>query len=374
MFSAFDHDMMARALRLAEEARYWARPNPHVGCVLVRDECVVGEGFTQPAGGHHAEVQALRSAGDHARGSTAYVSLEPCAHHGRTPPCAEALLNAGVSRVVAALQDPNPRVDGGGFALLRDAGVSVQTGLLESAAERQLAGFILRQRRGRGRLRLKLAMSLDGRTAMASGESQWITGSAARRDVQRLRAESCAIITGIGTVLADDCALLVRDRDLDPTLRLAPPARRALRVVLDGQLRTPCGARVLAGEQPTLLVHGAGVPVLAALAGEEHLALPTNSDGLPLAALLDELGRREKNEILLESGPTLAGAMLQAGLVDELIVYIAPRLLGSRARPLLELPLDSMAEAMDLALIERRQVGDDLRLTFAPQKLLEPKE
>ena len=253
MFSALDHAMMARALRLAERGRYWARPNPHVGCVITHGEQVVGEGFTQPPGQGHAEVQALAQAGERARGATAYVTLEPCAHFGRTPPCADALISAGVSRVVVALEDPDPRVSGGGAQRLRDAGVQVEVGLLAGQVERQLAGFLLRQRRGRGRLRTKIAMSLDGRTGMASGESQWITGPAARADVQRLRAESCAVVTGIGTVLADDCALTVRADELHSDAPLPPPAQRALRVVADRRLRTPPQARVLAGEQPSLL-------------------------------------------------------------------------------------------------------------------------
>lgn len=363
-FSAGDHAMMARALRLAARACCWARPNPHVGCVLVREGIVVGEGFTQPAGGDHAEVVALRAAGDAARGATAYVTLEPCAHHGRTPPCAEALVAAGVTRVIAAIEDPNPRVAGAGIERLREAGVDVALGLLAAQAERQLAGFLARHRRGRGRLRIKLAMSLDGRSAMASGESQWITGPAARRDVQRLRAGSCAIVTGSGTVLTDDCALTVRDDDL-PGALLPEPARRALRVVLDSRLRTPPSARVLAGDQPVLLVHDRAAPVPRELDALPRLPLEGRSGALPLGPLLDALAERACNEILLESGPTLAGHVLREGLADELIVYVAPILMGSRARPLLELPIDRMADALKLELTDRRQLGADLRLTFS---------
>lgn len=363
MFSTVDHQMMARALRLAERGRFWARPNPHVGCVLSREQRVVGEGFTRPAGDDHAEIVALRAAGDAARGATAYVTLEPCAHHGRTPPCAAALIEAGVARVVCAVQDPNPRVDGGGLAALRAAGITVDTGLFSAQVEVQLAGFLARQRRGRGRLRAKLAMSLDGRTAMASGESQWITGPAARRDVQILRAESCAILTGVGTVLADDCALTVRDQMLSGAA-LPSPARRALRVVADSRLRTPAGAAVLTGEQPSLLLHGAGLAVPPELASVSAQGLPLRDGALDTGALLAALADRECNEILLESGPRLAGALLGEGLLDELIVYIAPRLLGSRARPLFELPLDRMADALDLQLLDRRMVGQDQRLVF----------
>jgi diaminohydroxyphosphoribosylaminopyrimidine deaminase/5-amino-6-(5-phosphoribosylamino)uracil reductase len=366
VFTATDHALMARALRLAERARCWARPNPHVGCVIARGDQILGEGFTQPAGGNHAEVEALAQAGSAAAGATAYVSLEPCSHHGRTPPCATALAEAGIARVVAGLGDPNPKVAGTGFATLRSAGVSVEEGLLREQVEEQLAGFLLRHRRGRGRLRAKLAMSLDGRTAMRSGESQWITGPAARRDVQRLRAASCAVISGIGTVLADDCALTVRDGDLDSSLLLPVPERRALRVVVDSGLRSPAGARVLQGSQPVLLAHRADAAVPDALRVHERLALPDAAEGIDLAALLDALAARECNEILLESGPLLAGALLRAGLIDQLLVYVAPRLLGSDARPLLDLPLTRMAEAVDLQLLEQRRVGEDLRLTFAP--------
>ena len=358
--------MMARALRLAARARCWARPNPHVGCVIARGDSVVGEGFTQPAGGDHAEVRALRVAGGRARGATAYVTLEPCCHHGRTPPCTQALIGAGVARVVFAVSDPNPRVDGGGARALREAGIGVEIGLLASESEQQLAGFLARYRRGRGRLRLKLAMSLDGRTAMASGDSQWITGPAARADVQRLRAESCAILTGVGTVLADDCALTVRDGEVAGDPLLPPPARRALRAVLDSHLRTPAAARVVAGPQPALLLHREDAAVPAALADVPRQALPAAQRGLDPRAALEALAQRECNEILLESGPRLAGAVLRAGLADQLLVYVAPRLLGSDARPLFELPLSRMAEALDLRLLEQRRIGADLRLTLEP--------
>lgn len=366
MFSAHDRQFMARALRLADRGKYWARPNPHVGCVLVKNLSVVGEGFTQPAGGDHAEVVALKAAGGAAQGSTAFVTLEPCAHHGRTPPCAAALIAAGVSRVVVGLRDPNPKVDGGGISSLRGAGIDVSEGLLADQVERQLAGFLFRQRRARPRLRVKLAMSLDGRTAMASGESQWITGPCARGDVQKLRAESCAILTGVGTVLADDCALTVRDSFFNEEL-LPVPGRRALRVVADTQLRTPASAAVLQGEQPSLLLHKAGVACPAPLEPFDRLAVSSNDKGLRPEGILQALAERECNEILLESGPTLAGAMLQSGLVDQLIVYMAPVLLGSSARPLLDMRLDHMADAYRLTLVDRRQLGDDHRFVFEPK-------
>lgn len=357
---------MARALRLADRGKYWARPNPHVGCVLVKDFSMVGEGFTQPAGGDHAEVVALKAAGDAARGSTAYVTLEPCAHYGRTPPCSAALIAAGVSRVVVGLRDPNPKVDGGGISDLMGAGIDVTEGLMADQVELQLAGFLARQRRGTPRLRIKLAMSLDGRTAMASGESQWITGPAARRDVQKLRGESCAILTGVGTVLADDCALTVRDSFFDEEL-LPVPALRALRVVADTHLRTSSSAAVLSGDQPCLLLHAAGAPCDDSLGPFDRLAVPHDARGLLPAGILQALSERECNEILLESGPTLAGAMLQSGLADQLIIYMAPVLLGSTARPLVSMSLDNMADAYRLKLVDRRQLGDDHRFVFEPQ-------
>lgn len=365
-FTEFDTRMMARALQLARRGRYSAMPNPHVGCVLVRGDHVIGEGFTQPAGGNHAEIEALQQAGD-ARGTTAYVTLEPCSHHGKTGPCAEALVNAGVVRVVAAMEDPNPQVSGRGLARLRDAGIEVACGLLQGEAEQVIPGFVARMRRGRGRVRAKLAMSLDGRTAMASGESQWITGPSARRDVQRLRAMSCAVVTGVGTVLADDCALTVRERELgmpqEDAARAA--ARQPLRVVLDTRWQTPRGARILGPEAPTLICHGNDVaPEGGAV---DSLALPSAGGGLDLHALFAELNRRQCNEILVESGPRLVGGLLQAGLLDELIVYVAPCLLGSDARPLLQLPLDTMAEKVELAFTDVRRVGADWRFTAVPR-------
>jgi diaminohydroxyphosphoribosylaminopyrimidine deaminase/5-amino-6-(5-phosphoribosylamino)uracil reductase len=361
---------MARALQLARRGQYSAMPNPHVGCVLVRDGHVIGEGFTCPAGGNHAEIEALRAAGD-AQGATAYVTLEPCSHQGKTGPCADALVKAGVARVVVALNDPNPLVSGQGLEKLRAAGIGVESGLLESEARSVIPGYIARMTRGSGRVRAKMAMSLDGRTAMASGESQWITGPAARQDVQRLRAMSCAIVTGVGTVLADDCALTVRPAELG----LAPEAaqlagsRQPLRVVLDSRLRTPLEAKVFDGGAPTLLCHDQTVTVpesiLATATG--RLALRRDDTGLDLAGLMAHLAAQQCNEILVESGPRLAGALLQAGLLDELIVYMAPALLGASARPLLELPLEHMAEKVQLKWDDVRKVGTDWRFTAIVQ-------
>ncbi len=367
--AARDRAFMARALVLAARGRFIAAPNPHVGCVLVRDDTVIGEGYTQRAGEAHAEVMALRAAGGSARGATAYVTLEPCAHHGRTPPCTGALIDAGVTRVVAAFQDPDPRVSGRGLQILRDAGITVESGLLADQAEAMIAGFVLRMRRGRGRVRAKLAMSIDGRTAMASGESQWITGPEARADVQRLRAASCAILTGSGTVLADDCALTVRAESFADSLGEAEPPgdRRPLRVVLDSRRRVPASARVLSAGTPTLLMHALETPVTTVPSHVEQLAIPPSPSGLELTAVMQALAARGCNEILVESGPALTGALLQAGLVDELILYMAPCLLGSSAQPLLQLPLDSMADKVELSTVDVRRVGSDWRFTLVPR-------
>ncbi|MHA7817573.1 MAG: bifunctional diaminohydroxyphosphoribosylaminopyrimidine deaminase/5-amino-6-(5-phosphoribosylamino)uracil reductase RibD [Pseudohaliea sp.] len=365
MTDRIDRAHMARALQLAARGRFHAAPNPHVGCVLVRDGAVIGEGFSQPAGGPHAEIEALRAAGD-SEGATAYVTLEPCNHHGRTGPCSEALIAAGVSRVVIALADPHPEA-GGGAARLREAGIAVETGLLQGEARQLVRGFWLRHTRGWGRVRAKLASSLDGRTAMASGESQWITGAAARADVQRLRAASGAIVTGVGTVLADDCSLTVREAEFAGTVGEAVlNGRQPLRVVLDSDLRTPPGAKVLAGGGETLLLHREGLAVDVAPAGRVSLqAVPASpAGGLDLRTMLHLLAAREVNEILVESGPRLAGALLAAGLLDELIVYQAPCLLGSAGRPLVDLPLERMADKVPLALTDQRRVGADWRLTF----------
>ena len=362
--------MMARALQLARRGQYSAMPNPHVGCVLVRGGQVIGEGFTQPAGGNHAEIEALQAAGS-ARGATAYVTLEPCSHTGKTGPCASALIEAGVSRVVAAMEDPNPEVAGTGLQKLREAGIAVDCGLLETEARAVIPGFIARMTRGRGRVRAKLAMSLDGRTAMASGESQWITGPAARADVQRLRAMSCAIITGSGTVLSDDCALSVRadELGLGPEEARRATQRQPLRVVLDSGLQTPPNARVLQGQQGSLLLHARGtdVPPELAATGVEFQPLPSLNNSLDLGQMLQSLNTRQCNEILVESGPRLAGALLQLGLLDELIIYMAPALMGSSARPLLDLPLDTMADKVELHIDDVRKVGQDWRFTVIPQ-------
>lgn len=360
-FSAADHTHMAHALRLAERGLYTTQPNPRVGCVIARGDEVVGTGFHQRAGEPHAEVYALREAGGRASGATAYVTLEPCAHHGRTPPCADALVAAGVGRVVIAAEDPFPQVDGRGVGKLRAAGIAVESGLMREAARALNCGFFSRLERGRPFVRVKMAMSLDGRTALASGESKWITGAAARADVQRWRARSSAILTGSGTVLADDPRLTVR---LPDDAEFLPP----LRVLLDRQLRTPAGSHVLDGSAPTLVLHGAAPSCSDdRFTQVERVALATQGDVLDLRAVLALLAGRGCNEVQVEAGPTLCGALFAAGLVDELLLYVAPLLLGDGARPLLHLPtLGEMARRWQLQVVDQRMLGADWRLQLRP--------
>ena len=382
-FSAADHAHMAEALRLAGLGLDTTTPNPRVGCVIVRDGEVVGRGFHARAGEPHAEVHALREAGERARGATAYVTLEPCAHHGRTPPCAEALVRAGVTRVVAALTDPNPLVGGQGLARLREAGIEAESGLLAAQARTLNAGFLRRIAGGLPWLRLKLASSLDGRTAMADGESQWITGPEARADVQRWRARSCAIITGIGTVLADDPALTVRAAD-----GTTDGLRQPRRVVLDTDLQLPPSARVVTGPGTVLAItlgpEGLQDAALAEwldeadparaerarallAAGVALAGVEGDDDGRPdLRAVLRLLADAGCNEVLVEAGAGLAGSCLEAGVVDELVLYQAMTLMGSAARPLAELPLARMAEQRRLRCTDLRQLGGDLRLVLVP--------
>lgn len=352
---------MARALELAARGLYTTDPNPRVGCVLVRDGEIVGEGWHERAGEPHAEVHALRAAGALARGATAYVSLEPCCHHGRTPPCADALIEAGVARVVAAMQDPNPSVAGAGLRRLAEAGIETGSGLLSAQAAALNPGFVKRMVCSRPFVRAKLAASLDGRTAMATGESRWITGEPARGDVHRLRARSSAILTGIGTVLSDDPAL---------TARVPGVSRQPLRVVLDSALRMPTGARVLSEPGAVLVLtcseDGAAADALRR-AGAEVVQLPGSAGRVDLQAAGEELARRDLNEVMVEAGPTLNGALLQAGLVDELVIYLAPVLMGADARGLFELPgLERMAERPAVTITDVRAVGADWRITAHP--------
>ena len=359
-FSATDHAMMARALRLAERGAYTTKPNPMVGCVIAHGNDVVGEGFHQRAGELHAEVLALREAGERARGATAYVTLEPCAHKGRTPPCAQTLVEAGISRVVAASRDPFEHVDGKGFEVLRAADIMVEVGLMEAQARTLNRGFFSRIERGRPWVRVKLAMSLDGHTALASGESHWISSEASRADVQRWRARCGALLTASGTVLADDPMLTVR---MDDDAAFVAP----LRVVLDPGLAIPEDSRVLDDSAPTLLLHAPDARVAGYLRQRDRAMIPSNAGMLDLDAALRVLATRGINEVQTEAGATLCGALLQAGLVDELLLYVVPVLLGARGKPLFAgWDAPTMADRYDLRLIETRQVGNDMRLLLYP--------
>jgi diaminohydroxyphosphoribosylaminopyrimidine deaminase/5-amino-6-(5-phosphoribosylamino)uracil reductase len=351
---------MARALRLAEQGLFTTAPNPRVGCVLAHGDEVVGEAFHARAGEPHAEAHALRAAGTRARGATAYVTLEPCGHFGKTPPCADALVAAGVARVVVAHEDPFPQVDGRGMAKLQGAGIVVETGLLREAAWELNRGFFTRLSKQRPWLRVKLAMSLDGRTALADGRSHWITGEPARADVQRWRARSDALLTGSGTVRADDPQLTLRDPSLGET-------RAPTRVVLDSGLATPAGSQVLDGSAPTLFLHAPDARRARHFDAVECAAVPMGHGRLELPAVLKLLAERNINEVQVEAGHTLCGAFFAVGLVDELLLYVAPVLLGDMAQPLLTLPpLADMARRWSLRVVEQRMVGADWRLLLRP--------
>lgn len=359
-FTATDHAMMARALRLAERGAYTTRPNPMVGCVIAHGDEIVGEGFHAKAGEPHAEIFALQAAGERAKGATAYVSLEPCAHVGKTGPCADALIAAGVSRVVAAMRDPFPQVDGAGFEKLKAAGIAVEYGLMEAQARALNRGWLSRIERGRPWLRIKLATSLDGRSALASGESKWISGDASRHDVQRWRARADAILTGAGTVLIDDPSLTVRLGDDTP---FVPPVR----VVLDPGLATVARGRVREGDAPTLYIHAPDAKPPRGIAAQTAAA-PVHDGRFDLTAVLKLLAARGINEIQVEAGATLAGAFLAEGLVDEILLYVAPVLLGDRARPLFDgLHIDEMTQRLHMDIVESRRIGNDVRLLLQPR-------
>jgi diaminohydroxyphosphoribosylaminopyrimidine deaminase/5-amino-6-(5-phosphoribosylamino)uracil reductase len=366
-FSAADREFMARALELARRGLYTTTPNPRVGCVIVRDGAVIGEGWHEKAGQPHAEVNALGkvgaatdpragTSGGTANGATAYVTLEPCSHHGRTPPCADALIDAGVARVVAAMRDPNPLVAGNGLARLELAGIRVESGLLQAEALELNAGFVSRMTRGRPWLRLKVAASLDGKTALNNGKSQWITGPEARRDAHGWRARSCAMLTGIGTVKDDNPRLTVRDIDT---------SRQPLRVVVDSRLEIPLDAAILEGGNCLVacaVEHAEKAAQLRAR-GVDVVALPNARGKVDLPALLQELGRRGINEVMAEAGFRLNGSLLGEGLVDELLIYQAPLLLGDKARGMFDLPeLADLAGACRLDVLERRAAGADFFL------------
>lgn len=365
--AVLDAHYMARALELARKGLYSTHPNPRVGCVIVRDGRIVGEGWHVRAGEPHAEVHALREAGELARGACAYVTLEPCSHHGRTPPCAEALVKAGVSRVVAAMQDPNPQVAGNGLKRVADAGIEVASGVLEAEARALNPGFLKRMEHRLPFVRVKLAMSLDGRTAMASGESQWITGPAARSAVQRLRARSSVVLTSAASVIADNARMTVRGDELglDPETTALALARPPLRVLIDGRLRVPLDAPFFQAGAALVVTAAEDDPRYAA-AGHQLLRIPGENGQVDLRQLLVELARRDINEVLVEAGPGLAGAFARLGLIDEYQLFIAGRFLGSTARPLLDWPLARMSEAPALKIIEMRAVGDDWRVTAVP--------
>lgn len=377
--TVYNHEYwMAKAIQLAKKGLYTTHPNPRVGCVLVNGDCLVGQGFHLKAGEGHAEVNALadakNSAPDQLTGATAYVTLEPCSHQGKTPPCADALIKAGVSRVVFGMQDPNPEVSGRGLEKLKKAGVEVIGPVLEAECEALNPGFIKRMSEGLPYVRVKLAMSLDGRTAMESGESQWITGSDARLDVQRLRAQSDAIVTGIGSVLTDNPSMTVRidsdDQEADPKT-----VRQPLRVVMDTALSIVPEAKILYPASQACVfaieeeIEGEHLEVLKKKGVTVRFS-PSGEDGrLDLLDAMEQLADAGINEVLLETGSELAGGFLQAGLVDEIVVYMAPKLLGSSARPLFQLPLETMDEAVELELKSVRQVGQDLRLVYLPRYL-----
>ena len=356
MFTDADREFMRQALALASRGLYTTTPNPRVGCVIVKDATVVGTGWHEKAGHPHAEVLALKAAGERARGSTLYVNLEPCSHHGRTPPCVDAIVPAGIKRVVAAMQDPNPKVAGAGFAKLRAAGIEVEHGLMEDEARELNIGFVARMTRGRPWVRMKIAASLDGRTALANGKSQWITGEAARADGHRWRARACAILTGHGTVRDDDPQLNVRGVDTP---------RQPLKIVVDSRFETPLSARLL--KDGKTLVAGAvnEEARIAALrkAGADAALIPNDRGKVELFKLMEELARRELNEIHVEGGHKLNGSLLQAGVVDELLVYLAPSVIGDSGQGMFGLPeLTELSQTRALEIREVERIGEDLRI------------
>ena len=356
MFSPVDRQHMAEALRLAEKGLYTATPNPRVGCVLAREGQIVGTGWHEKTGGPHAEIVALRTAGTRAHGATAYVTLEPCSHHGRTPPCVDALIEAGVARVVAAMQDPNPTVGGSGFARLRAAGIQVESGLMQDEAQALNPGFVARMSRGRPWVRMKIAASLDGRTALANGQSQWITGLESRRDGHAWRARACAMLTGNGTVKDDDPQLNVREVET---------TRQPLKVLIDSRLQLPLSAKLL---QNGRLLVAAAVEDKARIAllqdqGAEVVVLPNAQGKVDLDALLRELARREINEVHVEAGHRLNGSLLAEGQVDELLIYLAPSILGDTASGMFSLTeLADLARKRLVQFINVQTIGSDIRI------------
>ena len=371
-FSIIDREMMSQALKLAAKGRFTTLPNPTVGCVIVADGKIVGQGFTRPAGGNHAEIEALETARDtDITGATAYVSLEPCSHQGKTGPCVDALIAAGIARVVIACEDPNPQVAGSGIEKLQAAGIQVESGLLEDQARDINKGFIKRHEQGTPWVLVKMAASLDGRTAMASGQSQWITTPPARQDVQRLRAASCAIITGIGTQLMDDPSLTVRITHED--LGVEDSLQQPLRVVVDSKLQMAATARMFEQPGPTLIATLDGESQREksqALidAGAEVVFLPAIGEHIDLQALLVELAARGCNQVMVEAGAGLAGAFIAEGLLDELVCYWAPKLFGNDARPMFNLPIRTIDAHLAMSVKDMRMIGEDIRVTLYPDK------
>lgn len=367
-FSPQDAAFMQLALDLAKQGEFTTTPNPSVGCVLVKDGKVVGKGFHAKAGEPHAEVMALREAGEKARGATAYVTLEPCSHFGRTPPCAKGLVEAGVSKVIAAMCDPNPQVAGKGLQILSDAGIQSAVGLLEENAEQLNKGFLKRMRTGKPFVQLKLAMSIDGKTAMASGESKWITGAQARADVQQYRAKASAILSTSQTVLADDPSLNVRWEELPSDVKADYPQeklRQPVRVILDSSHKVRSDFKVFLTESPVWLVGEDDYSLTGFPPFTDYLKLDRNQGETRLQALMLALGKRQINTLWVEAGATLAGALIAENLVDELIIYMAPKLLGDQARDLCHLPnLTQLADAPLWQLQSCEPVGDDLKLIY----------
>ncbi len=368
-----DQYYMARALRLAKRGLWSTDPNPRTGCVIVHDGKIVGEGWHQVAGEPHAEIHALSMAKEKAAGATCYVTLEPCCHYGRTPPCTDALIKAGITRIVVAMTDPNPLVSKKGIEQLRKAGITVNTGVLSQEAEQLNPGFFMRMRHNRPYIRCKLAMSLDGRTAMPSGESKWITSQEARRDVQCLRARSSAIMTGAGTVLADDPQLTVREEELPCQLHTdkLPVIKQPLRVVVDTHLSIPPEARLLSLPGETVIFTASYNKTIKAMlekAGASVISQPNHEKQVDLQALCHILAEEyEVNELQMEVGQNLSGAMLRAGLIDELVIYIAPMLMGNKARGLFNRPdIEHLNQHVPLSIVDIRAIGQDWRITAYP--------
>jgi diaminohydroxyphosphoribosylaminopyrimidine deaminase/5-amino-6-(5-phosphoribosylamino)uracil reductase len=374
-FTADDHIYMTRALQLAEQGLYSTMPNPRVGCVIVKDGKIIGEGAHLKAGEPHAEVFAIRQAGDKAKGATAYITLEPCNHTGRTPPCSQAIIDAGICKVIAAMQDPNPLVAGSGLAHLQAHNIEVASGLMQAQAEALNLGFISRMTKNKPYLRCKIATSLDGKTALNNGASQWITSEPARQDVQHWRARSCAILTGIGTVLADNPSMTVRASTNPPSSSMGEgwgegvSTRQPLRVIVDSDLKTPIDAKILQGGNVLIAFANDAQNKSTQLlnAGVELLCIPNDAGKVCLETLLSHLAACEINEALCEAGEGLNGALLALNLIDELLIYYAPKLMGSAAKGMFALPaLTAMNQAIDLQVIDMRQIGVDIRLRAKP--------